>query len=72
MTKDKVIDLIKWSISSVAIVLVTLIIDTGFRERSTGIQEMQVYDKYVDIILKADNIEQRWKLCEYFSIYLYS
>jgi len=68
MTKDKIIDLIKWSISSVAIVLVTLIIDTGFRERATGIQEMQVYDKYVDIILKADNIEQRWKLCEYFSI----
>lgn len=65
---DKLIELIKWTISSVCIVIVTLIIDTGFREREAGIKEMEVYDKYVDIILQADNIEQRWKLCEYFSI----
>jgi hypothetical protein len=65
---DKIIELIKWLISSVCIVVVTLIIDTGFKEREAGIKEMEVYDKYVDIILQADNIEQRWKLCEYFSI----
>ncbi len=65
---DKWIELIKWFIASVVIVVVTLIIDTGFREREAGIKEMEVYDKYVEIILKADNIEQRWKLCEYFSI----
>jgi hypothetical protein len=29
---------------------------------------MEVYDKYVDVILKADNIEERWKLTEYFSV----
>ncbi len=28
---------------------------------------MQVYDKYVDLILEADNIEKRWKLAEYFA-----
>lgn len=65
---DKWIELIKWFISSVCVVTVTLIIDTGFKEREAGIKEIEVYDKYVDIILQADNIEQRWKLCEYFSI----
>ena len=66
--KDKWIELIKWFIGSVVIVIVTLVIDTGFKEREAGIKEMEVYDKYVEIILNADNIEQRWKLCEYFSI----
>ena len=66
--KEKWLELIKWFISSVVIISVTLIIDTGFKEREAGIKEMEVYDKYVEIILKADNIEQRWKLCEYFSI----
>lgn len=66
--QDKTIDLIKWFIGSVVIVVVTLIIDTGFKEREAGIKEMEVYDKYVSIILTADNIEQRWNLCQYFSI----
>lgn len=65
---DRLIDLIKWFVGSVVLVVVTLIIDTGFRKREAEIQEMQVYDKYVDIILSADNIEQRWKLSQYFSI----
>lgn len=70
MTKsnEKWIDLLKWFISSVCIVIVTIVIDSGFKEREAGIKEMEVYDKYVEIILQADNIEQRWKLCEYFSI----
>lgn len=66
--ENKWIDLLKWFISSVCIVVVTLIIDSGFKDREAGIKEMEVYDKYVHIILQADNIEQRWKLCEYFSI----
>jgi hypothetical protein len=61
------VELIKWFIGSVALVVMTIIIDKGFKERSAGIQEMQAYDKYVDIILRADNIEERWKLAEYFS-----
>lgn len=65
---DKWFELVKWFISSVCIVTVTLIIDAGFKEREAGIKELEVYDKYVDIILEADNIEQRWKLCQYFSI----
>lgn len=62
------IELAKWFIGSVVLVIVTVIIDKGFKERSAGIQEMQAYDKYVDIILEADNIEERWKLSEYFAI----
>jgi hypothetical protein len=61
-------ELVKWFIGSVALVIITLIIDKGFKERAAGIQEMQAYDKYVEVILKADNIEERWKLAEYFSI----
>lgn len=62
-----IIELVKWFIGSVALVVITIIIDKGFKERSAGIQEMQAYDKYVEVILKADNIEERWKLAEYFS-----
>jgi hypothetical protein len=60
-------ELVKWFIGSVVIVTMTIIIDNGFKERAAGIQEMQAYDKYVEVILKADNIEERWKLSEYFS-----
>jgi hypothetical protein len=62
------IELVKWFIVSVVLVILTIIIDKGFKERAAGIQEMQAYDKYVEIILKADNIEDRWKLSEYFAV----
>ena len=65
---DKIIDLIKWFITSVALVVVTLIVDSGFKDRETGIEEMNLYNQYVDIILQSDNIEQRYRLVEYFSI----
>ncbi|MBO9701027.1 MAG: hypothetical protein J7604_12510 [Sporocytophaga sp.] len=29
---------------------------------------MQAFDRYVEIIMKADNIEERWKLSEYFAV----
>ena len=61
-------EMFKWVIGSVALVIITIVIDKGFKERTAGIQEMQAFDKYVEIILKADNIEGRWKLAEYFSI----
>lgn len=64
---DKIIDFSKWYFVSVAIVFAGKSIESGFSERETGIKEMQVYDKYVNTILEADNIESRWKLAEYFS-----
>jgi hypothetical protein len=62
-----IIEIIKWIIGSVVLVTLTIIIDKGFKERTAGIQEMQAFDKYVEIILKADNIQERWKLSEFFS-----
>lgn len=64
---EKHIELFKWFISSVVIVSVTLIVDTGFKDRETGIEEIKVYNQYVDIILNAEDIEQRWRLVEYFA-----
>lgn len=64
---NKIGEILKWYIVSVAIVLATQMVQSSFTERETGIKEMQVYEKYADNILKADNIEERWKLAEYFS-----
>jgi len=65
---DKLGEFSKWYIVSVALVFAGNMIKDGFTERETGIKEMQVYDKYVDLILEADNIEKRWKLTEYFAV----
>jgi hypothetical protein len=64
---DKIIELGKWFIVSVAITLSASIINDGFREREQDIKEMEVFDKYVSIILEADSIEKRKLLCEYFA-----
>jgi len=61
------VEIIKWLIGSIAITVATLIIDNGFKERDAGIQEMQAFDKYVEVILKADDIESRWLLSQYFA-----
>jgi hypothetical protein len=58
---------LKWVIGSGALVWATWIIDNGFKERTAGIQEMQAFDKYVEVILKADNIDARWRLAQFFS-----
>lgn len=68
LENNNIIDLIKWFTGSVALVIVSLVIESGFKERETGIEEMKLYNQYVDIILKADNIEERWRLVEYYSI----
>lgn len=62
-----IFDLIKWFISGVVIVIVSLVIDSRLKDRSLGIDEFQVYNQYVTIILEADNIEQRYRLAEYFA-----
>ena len=64
---DKLIDLGKWFIVSVAIVLAAAIVNDGFREREQDIKEIDVFDKYISTITRADGIEQRWLLCEYFA-----
>ena len=68
LNNDKFIELFKWFIGSVVIVVVTFVIETGFKERQTGIEEIDVYNNYIDIILNVEDIEQRWRLVEYFSV----
>jgi hypothetical protein len=65
---DKLIELGKWFIASVAIVVGTAIVSDSFKEREQDVAEIGVFDKYVTTITEADGIEKRWLLAEYFSI----
>ena len=62
------IDLAKWSIVSVVLVVATMIIDKGFRDRAAGIVEIQTYDKYVtDLIVLNKEVGPRRLLAQYFA-----
>jgi len=65
---EKLIELGKWFIVSVALVVSATIVGDGFREREQDVKEIEVFDKYVSTITEADGIEKRWQLAEYFSI----
>jgi hypothetical protein len=60
--------IVKWFVVSVAISSAGLFIEQGFKERYTGIQEMQAFDKYVEPVFHIDNWEERWRLSEFYSI----
>lgn len=65
---DKIIDIWKWFIGTIAISLLAAIINDGFRERDQDIKETEIFEKYVDTILAADGLEKRKLLSEYFAI----
>lgn len=65
---DKMIDLFKYSIVSIAIATVTLIVSDLFKEREQDVKELDYFGKYVDDVKKADGIIERYKLSEYLSI----
>lgn len=65
---EKLIELGKWFIVSVALVVGAAIIADNFKEREQDIKDFQVFDKYVNTIMEADGIEKRFQLAEYFSI----
>lgn len=65
---DKMIDLFKYAIVSVAIATVTLIISDLFKEREQDIKELEYFDRYVEDVKKVDGIEQRFQLSKYLSI----
>lgn len=65
---DKMIDLFKYSVISVAIATVTLIVSDLFKEREQDVKELDYFDKYVDDVKKADGIVERYKLSEYLAI----
>jgi hypothetical protein len=65
---DKIIDLFKYSVVSVAIATVTLIISNLFKEREQDVKELEYFDKYVNDVKKADGIVERFQLSKYLSI----
>ncbi|MBS0030694.1 hypothetical protein ACTJJ0_24535 [Chitinophaga sp. 22321] len=64
---DGIIDLAKWYLISVAAVFLGKMIELSIQDRETGMKEMVVYDKYVNIVLHTDSIEQQWALARYFA-----
>lgn len=62
------IDLAKWFITSVAVVVATMIIDYGFKDRQAGLAELKFYDKYVtELIVLNSNPVQKKMLAQYFA-----
>ena len=63
-----IIDLFKYALVSVAIATTTLIISDLFREREQDVKELEYFDKYVEVVMKADGVRERYQLAKYFSI----
>ena len=64
---EKLIEVGKWFFVSVAIVLGSAIVSDAFKERDQDVKEIEVFNKHVATITKADGIEERWLLTEYFA-----
>lgn len=62
------ISLVKWFIVSVALVVMTRIIDTGFRERQADLADLRFYHEYVTpaIVLNSSPVQKRM-LAQYFA-----
>lgn len=65
---EKIIDLSKYTVVSVAIATVALIITDLFKEREQDVKELEYFDKYVDDVKKVDGIQERFLLSKYLSI----
>jgi uncharacterized protein YeeX (DUF496 family) len=63
-----IIDTLKWFISFLIIGYFGYVIKSQLEERTLGLEEMKAFDKYTETVLKANNIEERWKLCEFYSL----
>lgn len=62
------VELAKWFMVSVVIVVATLIIDSGFKDRAAGVVEINAYDKYVtDLVVLNENVGPRRLLAQYFA-----
>lgn len=62
------VDLAKWFVVSVALVVMTIIIDAGFKDRTAGLTEIQQYDKYVTgLIVLNQEVGPRRLLAQYFA-----
>ena len=66
-----IFDVVKWLIGSVALVIVTMVIDYGFRDRAAGLNEVKQYDNYVTILIVLNKeVGPRRLLAQYFSYVL--
>lgn len=65
---EKMIEIFKYSIVTVAIATVSLVITDLFKEREQDLKELEYFDKYADDVKIADNIQARLQLSKYFSI----
>ncbi|EMS33823.1 hypothetical protein C943_04142 [Mariniradius saccharolyticus AK6] len=62
------VEIVKWFIGSVTLVVISMMIEWGFRDRAAGLSEIKEYDKYATdlIILNNDPVKKRM-LAQYFS-----
>ena len=70
MTNERLkmwIDLGKWFIVSVLLVLMTKIIDAGFKDREVGMKEIKTYDRYTKLITDYNRIAERRMLAQFFA-----
>jgi hypothetical protein len=64
---DKLVEIAKWCIVSVAITISATIVNDGFREREQEVKEIEMFNKYIDTVMAAKGEEQRKLLSEYFA-----
>jgi hypothetical protein len=66
-----IFDVVKWLVGSVALVIVTLVINYGFKDRAAGLAEVKQYDTYVtNLIVLNNEVGPRRLLAQYFSYVL--
>lgn len=61
------IDLLKWFINTVVIGLLTFFFTWVLNERKQGVEEIKVYNTYVELVTKVDGLAERRLLAEFFS-----
>ena len=65
---DKIIELSKYTIVSVAITTIALIVTNLFKEREQDVKELEYFDQYVQDVKKVDGIQERLQLSKYLAI----
>ena len=62
------VELFKWLIVSVGLVIITMVINYSFKDREAGLTEIEMYDKYVtELIVLNQDIGQKRMLAQFFS-----
>jgi hypothetical protein len=62
------IENIKWFVASVLIVVIALIVDSGFKRRELKLKEIDRYDEFVKLLVaNSDNIGAQYKLASFYT-----